>query len=71
MEGVARFTKKLASNLYALGVQPRVIQSVLRHSSMSTMVDFYVQQDKRSRPRGSQNAGRFVILGYRIVSAFR
>ena len=36
----------LASNLYALGVQPRVIQSVLRHASMSVTMDFYVKAEQ-------------------------
>ncbi len=36
----------LASNLYSLGVQPRVIQSVLRHASMSVTMDFYVKAEQ-------------------------
>jgi integrase len=35
----------LATNLYALGTPPKVIQSVLRHSSMKMTLDFYVMDD--------------------------
>jgi integrase len=36
----------LASNLYAMNVQPRMIQSVLRHASMSMTMNFYVQAEQ-------------------------
>ena len=35
----------LASNLYALKVPPRVIQSILRHASMAMTMQFYVQAE--------------------------
>jgi integrase len=35
----------LATNLDALGVRPRVIQSILRHSSMALTMDIYVKAD--------------------------
>jgi hypothetical protein len=40
------FLGGLASNLYALGVQPHVIQSVLRRASMSVTMDFYVKAEQ-------------------------
>ncbi len=39
----------MASNLYALGTPPRVIQSILRHSSMALTMEFYVQDDSTRR----------------------
>jgi integrase len=35
----------LGTNLYSLGVQPRVIQSVLRHASLAMTMDFYVKAE--------------------------
>src|SRR5216684_5440572 len=37
------FRRSLASNLYSLGVKPKVIQAILRHSDISTTLDFYVE----------------------------
>jgi integrase len=37
------FRRSLASNLYALGVKPKVIQAVLRHSDIATTLSFYVE----------------------------
>ena len=37
------FRRSLASNLYALGVKPKVIQAILRHSDIATTLDFYVE----------------------------
>jgi len=37
------FRRSLASNLYALGVAPKVIQAILRHSDIATTLDFYVE----------------------------
>lgn len=45
----------LATNLYALGIQPRVIQSVLRHSSMAMTMDFYVQENKEAARAALKN----------------
>ncbi len=40
----------LASNLYAVGVTPAIIQRILCHSSVSTTMDFYVvTQDTEAR----------------------
>ncbi len=33
----------LASNLYSLGVQPKVIQAILRHSDIGTTLSYFVQ----------------------------
>jgi integrase len=35
----------LATNLDALGIRPRVIQSILRHASMATTMDIYVKSE--------------------------
>jgi integrase len=44
------FRRGLASNLYAVGVAPAIIQRILRHSSVSTTMDFYVvTEDKEAR----------------------
>jgi integrase len=44
------FRRSLASNLYALGVKPKVIQAILRHSDISTTLSFYVEtSDAESR----------------------
>jgi integrase len=37
------FRRSLASNLYALGVKPKVIQAILRHDDVETTLDFYVE----------------------------
>jgi integrase len=37
------FRRSLASNLYALGVKPKVIQAILRHSNIATTLSFYVE----------------------------
>jgi integrase len=37
------FRRSLASNLYALGVKPKVIQAILRHSDIATTLGFYVE----------------------------
>ncbi len=44
------FRRSLASNLYAMGVKPKVIQAILRHSDIATTLDFYVEtSDAESR----------------------
>ena len=37
------FRRSLASNLYALGIKPKIIQAILRHSDISTTLSFYVE----------------------------
>lgn len=37
------FRRSLASNLYSLGVKPKVIQAILRHSDIATTLSFYVE----------------------------
>jgi len=37
------FRRSLSSNLYTLGVKPKVIQAILRHSDIATTLDFYVE----------------------------
>jgi integrase len=41
--GFHAFRRGLASNLYALGVAPRVIQGILRHANIATTMAHYVQ----------------------------
>jgi site-specific recombinase XerD len=42
--------RSLASNLYAMGVKPKVIQAILRHSDIATTLEFYVEtSDAESR----------------------
>jgi hypothetical protein len=33
----------LGSNLYRLGVQPKVIQAILRHANVMTMATYYIK----------------------------
>lgn len=42
-KGWHSFRRGLASNLYALGVAPKVIQAILRHSDIGTTLAYYVQ----------------------------
>jgi site-specific recombinase XerD len=44
------FRRSLASNLYTLGVKPKVIQAILRHSDIATTLGFYVETPE-SEPR--------------------
>lgn len=37
------FRRSLASNLYTLGVKPKVIQAILRHSDIATTLGYYVE----------------------------
>jgi integrase len=44
------FRRSLASNLYELGVKPKVIQAILRHSDVRTTMSWYIEtQDADSR----------------------
>ena len=44
------FRRGLAANLYSLGVQPKVIAAILRHSDIGTTLSYYVQTpDDESR----------------------
>jgi integrase len=42
-KGFHCFRRSLASNLYSLGVAPKIIQAILRHSDISTTLSFYVE----------------------------
>ena len=49
-KGWHAFRRGLASNLYSLGVQPKVIQAILRRSDIGTTLSYYVQTpDDESR----------------------
>lgn len=37
------YRRGLASNLYALGVAPKVVQAILRHANVSTTLDLYIK----------------------------
>jgi integrase len=44
------FRRSLASSLYSLRVEPKVIQAILRHSDIGTTLAYYVQTpDSESR----------------------
>jgi integrase len=43
------FRRGLASNLYSMGVEPVVLQSILRHSDVSTTLEYYVKTDEAKR----------------------
>lgn len=54
----------LASNLYALGTPPRVIQSILRHTSMRMTLEYYVQDDiQAARSAVAKLEGAFGGMG--------
>ncbi|MGH7748043.1 MAG: tyrosine-type recombinase/integrase, partial [Candidatus Dormibacteria bacterium] len=42
-KGWHAFRRSLASNLYSIGVPPKVIQAILRHSDIGTTLGYYVQ----------------------------
>jgi len=42
-KGWHSFRRSLASNLYTLGVKPKVIQAILRHSDIGTTLSYYVE----------------------------
>lgn len=42
-KGWHAFRRGLASNLYSLGIAPKVIQAILRHSDIGTTLSYYVQ----------------------------
>lgn len=42
-KGWHSFRRSLASNLYTLGVKPKVIQAILRHSDIATTLSYYVE----------------------------
>jgi integrase len=49
-KGWHSFRRSLASNLYACGVSPKVIQSILRHSDIGVTMQYYVSTpDEESR----------------------
>ena len=49
-KGYHGFRRGLASNLFGLGVNPKVIAAILRHGDISTTLQFYVQTpDSESR----------------------
>ncbi len=42
-KGWHSFRRSLSTNLYGLGVKPKVIQAILRHSDISTTLSYYVE----------------------------
>jgi integrase len=42
-KGWHSFRRSLATNLYTLGVKPKVIQAILRHSDIGTTLSYYVE----------------------------
>ena len=49
-KGWHAFRRGLSSNLYSLGVRPRVIQAIMRHADIGTTLGYYVQTpDAESR----------------------
>jgi integrase len=42
-KGWHSFRSSLATNLYTLGVKPKVIQAILRHSDIGTTLSYYVE----------------------------
>jgi integrase len=42
-KGWHAFRRGLASNLYGMGVQPKVIQAIMRHSDIGITLGYYVQ----------------------------
>lgn len=44
-KGWHSFRRGLATNLYALGIQPKVISAILRHSDIGVTLEYYTQTD--------------------------
>jgi len=42
-KGWHAFRRSLASNLYSLGVRPKVVQAILRHGDLNTTLAYYVE----------------------------
>jgi integrase len=42
-KGWHSFRRSLASNLYTIGVKPKVIQAIMRHSDIGTTLSYYVE----------------------------
>ena len=57
------FRRGLASNLYSLGVNPKIIQAILRHSDIGTTLAYYVQTpDAESRAALQKLEGLFPFV---------
>jgi hypothetical protein len=37
------YRRSLASNLYSLGIKPKIIQAILRHGDIGTTLSYYVE----------------------------
>jgi integrase len=53
--GFHSYRRSLASNLYSLGVKPKIIQAILRHSDIGTTLSYYVEVPE-SETREALNA---------------
>ena len=42
-KGFHGFRRSLASNLFGMGVNPKVIAAILRHGDLSSTLQFYIQ----------------------------
>lgn len=59
-QGWHPFRRGLATNLYALGVQDKVIQQILRHSNVSTTQRHYIKTSSQDAQRGMKKLERLV-----------
>ena len=57
-KGFHAFRRSLATNLYSIGVAPKIIPAILRHSDIATTLSFYVEtSDAESREALDKLAG--------------
>jgi integrase len=63
-KGWHSFRRSLASTLYSMGVQPKVIQAILRHSDIGTTLKYYVRTpDAETRAAMEKIEEQFDMVG--------
>lgn len=59
-KGWHAFRRGLASNLYSLGVQPKVIAAILRHSDIGTTLQYYVHTPTDESRQALKKVGELI-----------
>jgi len=57
------FRRGLASNLYSLGVTPKVIAAILRHSDIATTLEWYVKTPDAEMKEAMERVGKLFPFG--------
>jgi integrase len=69
-KGYHGFRRRLASNLFGLGVNPKIVAAILRHSDVGTTLAWYIQTpDAESRDAMTKLESKFsdLLSGLKIV----